>query len=390
MLLFNLADIIIIAILIFAIIRGLESGILRQALSAIGFFAGLLVGILLAPKLAVLGQDQLTRGLISLAVTLVPALVLSGGGELLGLKLAHLAENHHFGPFDAVLGSVFQVATTLIAVWLVAAFLATLPFNGFKSQLADSVIITRLDALLPPAPPVISQIEHVIAPNGFPRVFTGQEPDTSSQTPPDLATLAAVINRDAPSVVKIEGRGCGGIVEGSGFVAGPGLVATNAHVVAGVGRPMVLDGAGTHSTEVVWFDPNLDLAVLRVGGLVGSPLAMVASANIGTPGAALGYPGGGKFTPQPAVISDQFEAEGQDIYDQNPVVRSVYDIQADIEPGNSGGPLIDASGRVIGLVFAKSLDHPDHGYALVMAAVISEIHQAAGSTTPVSTGSCAS
>jgi S1-C subfamily serine protease len=171
----------------------------------------------------------------------------------------------------------------------------------------------------------------------------------------------------------------------------PGLVVTNAHVVAGISRPMVVDGSGAHQTTVVLFDPSYDLAVMRVGGISEPPLSLdPAQASRGVQAAVLGYPGGGPFTVAPAGVMADFEAQGRDIYGQKLTVRNVYEIQAVVRPGNSGGPLVEPDGQVIGVVFSRSTTNDDIGYALASPGVLSRVVQAETKSSPVGTGPCTS
>jgi len=206
----------------------------------------------------------------------------------------------------------------------------------------------------------------------------------------DKRQLMRAVQADQHSVVKIEGRGCGGIVEGSGFVAKTGIVLTNAHVVAGVSRPQVVDVNGEYSATVVLFDPNLDLAVLRVDNLKDAPLPIDSNtAPNGTPAAVLGYPGGGDLHIGTARILQSLEAMGRNIYGQGTTTRLVYSVKATVRPGNSGGPLIAKNGNVIGIVFAESTVNDQTGYALAMHAVSAELAQGATRTLAVGTGACA-
>jgi S1-C subfamily serine protease len=191
-------------------------------------------------------------------------------------------------------------------------------------------------------------------------------------------------------VVKIEGKGCGGIVEGSGYIAAQNTVVTNAHVVAGVPQPLVLDGNGSHPTKVIWFDPDLDVAVLKVGGLAG-PVLTSSSAKVvnGTPAVVAGYPGGGDFTVKAASVLDQFTATGRNIYGRGVTNRDIFELKAEIIPGNSGGPLINKDGVVIGLIFAQSTTYQQVGYALQMSAVLHDLDQALARNQTVATSQCA-
>lgn len=244
---------------------------------------------------------------------------------------------------------------------------------------------------MPSAPTIISDLGSLIDPNGFPQVFIGGEPNPRLNQPlPNLGQLAAAVNKDKSSVVKIEGQGCGGIVEGSGFVVGNDLVATNAHVVAGIRHPYAEDANGNHSVTVIWFDPNLDFAVLRVSNLAGNSLLLKGGqAPKGTAAAILGYPGGGPFNAGTASILDDFTATGRNIYGTGDTNRDVYEIQGNVIPGNSGGPLVNENGSVIGIIFAQSTTYNHVGYALTTDQIINELKQAEAQNQTVSTGRCA-
>lgn len=384
-------DIIIILFLISALLRGREIGLARQAFSTVGFFGGLFLGAWLEPHFVVLAHTALSRSLITLVTTLGCGLLLLSVGEYIGLALKHKLLRLRLNRLDVALGAVAGGLTLLLTVWLVAPVLESLPFTGLQQAVRSSLIVSGLSTSLPPAPNVIADLGHVIYPNGFPQVFTGLEPTPPANVKlPDLGSMNAAVQKDRTSVVKIEGQGCGGVVEGSGFVVSSDLVATNAHVIAGVSNPVVLDGNGGHAATPIWFDPNLDLAVLRVNNLAGKPLPLDTNrASQGTPGVVLGYPGDGNLSAQPASVLNEFTATGRNIYNQGDTNRDVYEVKATIRPGNSGGPLIERSGSVIGVVFAESSTYNQIGYALAMQQVASELHQAEASNTPVGTGACA-
>jgi S1-C subfamily serine protease len=251
--------------------------------------------------------------------------------------------------------------------------------------------VAFLGETLPTAPNVLTKLGHLIDPNGFPQVFAGVEPSVQSNTPlPDLGTLNSAILEDRASVVRVEGQACGQVIEGSGFVAGDGEIITNAHVVAGVTHPKIVDQTGTHQAATISFDPDLDLAILRANGVAGKPLTIheqtVAPA---TAAAVLGYPGGGGFTASAAVILESFTATGRNIYNQGRSDRDIYSLKGDVQQGNSGGPVIAQDGSVIGVIFAKSITNSQVGYALNTSAVIQHVAQANGRTAPVGTGNCA-
>jgi len=384
-------DLLIITFAITATFRGYELGFVRQLFSTAGFFGGLFLGAWLEPHTVGWAHTQLSRVLITLLTTLGCALILLTVGEYLGVRLKHKVVVRRINFFDNSLGAIIGAGSFLISVWLAAAIIGAALPPSLQITLHGSRIVNGLDRVLPNAPTVVADLGNLIDPNGFPQVFIGNEPAPRANINlPSLGSLQAAVSRDKNSVVKVEGQGCGGIVEGSGFVVGSDLVATNAHVVAGIRHPFVQDANGTHSTTVIWFDPNLDFAVLRVNNLSGSSL-VISNAHVapGSAAAVLGYPGGGPLTAGPAAVLDQFTASGRNIYGKGNTQRDVYEVQADIIPGNSGGPLVAQDGSVIGVVFAESTTYQHVGYALTTSRVTSAINQAAAINQAVSTGHCA-
>lgn len=388
-----LVDIAIVILLLSIIARGRETGLVRQAGSAAGFVGGLFIGAWLQPYVMQYADTTLSRALMALTVALGCALVLASIGEYIGGTIKrHIRSLTVVNKADAIGGSLAGVISLLAAVWLFTPVLTGLPSPGLQQALRNSAIVSNLTRSLPSAPEFISSIDRLINPNGFPDVFAGLErqPLDPDAPLPSLGELRPAVEQARASIVKLEGRGCGGIVDGSGFVAADNIIITNAHVVAGVRQPTVVDTNGRHTATVIGFDPDLDMAVLRTSGLAGKPLIMnTSSQRNGTPGVVVGYPGGGGFTASPATILDQFVATGRDIYGRGSTERNVYEIRADIIPGNSGGPLLDKQGQVIGLVFAESVSYEDIGYTLTLEPVVEGLQQAMQRDQAISTGACA-
>lgn len=389
----NYIDIVLVIIFIGAIIRGAQIGFVRQILSTAGFFVGLFLGAWIGPHIVHFAHTTTSRSWLTLLFTLGCALIFLAAGEYIGIRLkSKLIRQRIVEKFDESFGAVVGGITLVLLVWFAAAILVTLPFPSVSNAIRGSYLIAEIDKRLPPTPSITADLSHVIAPNGFPKVFIGSEPNSANTNvnTPSLSSLMSAVNKDQLSVVKIEGDGCGGIVEGSGFVVSHDVVVTNAHVVAGVENPYILDEQGQHQASVIWFDPNLDLAVLTTSNLAGAPLIIsTAIAPDSTPGVVLGFPGGGNFSAAPALVLSSFIATGRNIYNQGDTNRSLYEIKAKVIPGNSGGPLVNANGTVIGIVFAESTTYNDVGYALTMQQPLSEIHQAIQRDQVVTTGSCA-
>jgi uncharacterized membrane protein required for colicin V production len=351
----NLLDVIILLLVLAVAIRGVASGFLRQVGSLGGFLLGLLLGATIAPLVGGIFSGSDWHWLIVLVVFFGVAFTVAGLGETLGYTLSGLAERYRLRPLDATLGAALGVVIALTTVWLLASTFARTagPFLIYEFQ--TSRILQGLDRSLPPAPDVMAKLDRAFGAGGFPRVFTGLEP---SPAPPVTGPNAAAVNAAAAAgraaTVRIEGLGCGGLLEGSGFVAAPGLVATNAHVISA------------------------------------SPLR-VASTNQarGTVGAVLGYPGGGAFTVSPAAVLDRRIAIGRNIYDSGLIHRDIYVLQSVVRPGNSGGPVVTPDGTVIGVVFATSTVNGNIGYALTSAEVQHDLSLAA-TAGAVPTGACVS
>jgi S1-C subfamily serine protease len=387
----NFVDVLIVIFALSALLRGRELGFVRQLFSSVGFFTGLFLGALLQPHLVQNLTSPLSRSLLTILLTLGCGILLLAVGEYVGIHAKRRLQIWKINRVDNFFGSILGVVSILLIFWLSAAILSIMPYTRLQDSLHQSAILRQLDRTLPSAPTIVANLGHLIDPNGFPRVFIGEAPGPPQHIPqPSLGDFQMAVDRARPSVVKVQGQGCGGIVQGSGFVVGSNLVATNAHVVAGIARPFVVDGNGTHTAQVIWFDPNLDFAVLRVNNLAGNALVFSSQhVSRGTPAVVLGFPGGGGFVADPAAVLDEFTATGRNIYNKGATERDVYEIGADIIPGNSGGPLLLVDGTVIGVIFAESTDYEDVGYALSNDQVVSAIRHARTQNRIVSTGSCA-
>ncbi len=386
----NLVDVVLLVVVAVAAIEGLRLGAVLQVLTFGGFWLGMYLGALLASVTGHWAHSQAIRSIVAVGTVLVTAIVLGVAGRVIGARLFRRVHRGRMGSLDSALGVVVAVCASLLAVWLLASTLVSSSSLQFNAALSNSRILRSMDRVLPPPPSVFSRLQGFLSSEGFPPVFAGLVPASAGPVAlPTPAAVDAAVHSAALSTVKIVGVGCNQIQEGSGFIVAPGLVVTNAHVVAGIPAPMVEDGAGRHRTTVVLFDPSYDLAVLRVDGLDEPALALDPGAvPRGTGAAVLGYPGGGSFTYGGAGVMAEFEAEGRDIYGQGLTLREVYELQAVVRPGNSGGPLVLPDGRVAGVVFSRSTTDPDVGYALTSPGVLQRVESVLTSTTPVGTGPC--
>ena len=386
----NLLDLMVVVLVAAALVWGVTTGVSVQLGAYLGFLAGLYLGALLAPEVVGWGSTPYWRAVLTLLAGRD-----SGGGVGCRGRSRRAADRRARGAHPS--GGSRPGARWSCRCHRDAPRRLAGRGSASAARTADvgplvqgSAIIRALDGWLPPAPEATARLERLIDPLDFPRIFAGLEPETRDPVaPPTDAEVAAAAARSGPSTVKVSGRGCGGILQGSGFVAAPGLVLTNAHVIAGVHDIVVEDTAGSRPATPVLFDPALDLAVLRTHGLAGPPLPLAAAdAPRSAVGAVVGYPQGGGLTTTPAAVLATYSALGRDIYGEALVSRRVYALQATVRPGNSGGPFALPDGSVAGIVFAASVSDSAVGYALMGSEVRGDLDRAAASSGPVSTGAC--
>ena len=389
-------DVLIIGLMVLAAVHGLRLGALVQLLTFGGFFLGFVLGTLVWVPLLSSGHGDLTRSILVVSLVMLTACAIGFAGRVLGTWSNVTVRRHHLGHVDSVLGVGVAVLAVLFSVWLVAAVF-TSPnsrFTSLDAAVARSDILHSIDRVLPRAPSIFNDLQTFLNNQGFPQVFsTLTPPSTPSVSTPSTAETRSLADPAAFSTVKILGTACSNEQEGSGFVVGPGLVATNAHVVAGEtsGNTQVLVGNSSYDATPVLFDPSFDLAVLRTDAPLGPALNIDPNlVQRGTPAALLGYPENGPLIIDPAGVTQEITAIGKDIYNSGSVTRIVYALDANVEPGNSGGPLMGPGGQVIGVVFSRSTVYPNVGYALASPGVLTRVQDARQHHSAVGTGPCIS
>jgi S1-C subfamily serine protease len=388
---FTLVDLVILIALVFAISTGYRRGFWLALAQYAGLVLGVVIGATLAPVLMdAVNISGSTRSLGAVLILIVLGAIGSSVGYWVGepIRLRLLARPRS-GRIDSVGGAIFSALAVLSVSWFLGLSLAQVPSPQLSSAIQRSAVLRALDGIAPRPPGFLARVEAIIAGVNFAPVFSGFEPLSPSPQPLPSSIDTPGVRNAQSETLKIQGYGCGGIVFGSGFPVGPGMVLTNAHVVAGTQGTTVRNSAGRSlSARVVLFDSQRDVAILYVPRLALAPLPE-AGAGPGTQGAAIGYPGGNAEQAFAAVVNGEVRAQGRDIYGQNEVVRRIWIIQAQVVPGNSGGPLVDLNGNAIGVIFAASTSSPGQAYALTDAEVQPDIDQAQGRTTSVNVGQCA-
>lgn len=384
-------DVVVVVVIAAAAVHGLRVGALVQVLTLAGFALGVTVGALLTGVAAPLVHDPALRVVVALGLVIGLGALGSILGHLVGSVGNLAARRHRLGPLDSAAGVGVAVVAGLFAVWLVANELAQTQYTWLSAAIQRSGIVRAVDQAMPPLPNVFSRVQAFLGSTGLPPVFTELEPAPVHVPTPSAAWAARVARTAAGSTVKVLGNACGYLQEGSAFVVAPGMVATNAHVVAGEQSTTVVVKGAQYPAVTVSFDPTFDLAILRTSAPLGPPLPIDGSSvPSGTWGAVIGYPEDGPLSIRPAAVATELSAEGRNIYNEGTVVRSVYQIDATIQPGNSGGPLLDGHGEVIGVVFSRSTVYQGVGYALASPGVLRRVDDARGRTRAVSTGACTS
>jgi S1-C subfamily serine protease len=295
---------------------------------------------------------------------------------------------------DSVAGAFVSAAAVLLVAWMIASPLATSPFPAVSSQVRKSALVQAVDGAVPDrVRSVYDSLREAIDRRGLPDVLDPLTPTQVRDVPaPDQRLLASpVVGTVSPSVVKITGiaPSCSRQIDGSGFVYAPGRVMTNAHVLAGVADPVVIAQGQEYEATPVFVDPEVDIAVLVAPGLPEAPLSFATTAaDTGDDSIIMGYPGGGKFWAGPARVRDRVHISGPDFRDTKTVVRDVYALFGTVRAGNSGGPLFDTDGRVLGVVFASAIDDPTTGYALTGPQVAEAATAGSKANAEVTTGPC--
>lgn len=389
-----LVDVVIVLLALLFAINGYREGFIASATAFVGFLGGALIGIQIAPFAA----DFYREALAKLVVALIVVFALAVGGMALatslGYRLRKRLKSHVSRRLDHLAGPIVSVAAVLLVTWVAAAPLAHSSMPAVAGAVRNSSLVSGIDEHMPDTVKgVYESLQESLNTSGMPNVFFGLDPtEARSVEPPDPELAASGLVRDAEeSVLKIHGSApsCDRQIEGSGFVYDDELVATNAHVVAGTDEVRVESDGELLDADVVVFEPERDLAILHVPDLDAAALPLEAqTAGSGEDAIVLGYPGGGPYTATAARVREARIVTGPDIYDDGTVTREVYQLYATIIGGNSGGPLLNPEGEVIGVIFAAAVDDPDTGYALTMDESSPVLEAGRTAAEPVGTGSC--
>ena len=386
-------DIAVIAVALIAAISGWRSGALGSLMSFVGVILGAIAGVMLAPH--VISHVHSPRGKMFAALLLILALVVIGevAGVVLGRAVRGSIRSGPVRAVDSIIGVVLQLVVVVVAAWLLGSPLTSSGQPGLASAVQGSRVISEVDKYAPEwLRTVPKRMSALLSTSGLPNALEPLGPaPTQNVDPPDAALAdSLVVGRTRPSVVKIRGiaQSCQKVLEGTGFVIAPNRVMSNAHVVAGSDSVTIEAEGKKFDATVVSYDPDADISILDVPNLPQEPLVFAEQpAKTGTDAVVLGYPGGGDFVATPARVREIIELSGPDIYKSTTINREVYTIRGTVRQGNSGGPMINRAGQVIGVVFGAAVDDNDTGFVMTTNEVSRQLAKI-GNTAKVPTGRC--
>ncbi|MBX3194353.1 MAG: MarP family serine protease [Microbacteriaceae bacterium] len=388
----RLLDVLLVLLLLVFLGEGLRNGFARSISTIVGIVAGGVAAFFAIPLVAQLLPDPFWR--TAATIGLVIALLAGGhaAGNAIGRAIAGRVAENGLGVVDRLLGALANLVTSALVMALIAGSVAALGIPLVSPAISGSVVLRAIDAITPePLDAGLARLRTLVLEQGLPTIGEALGGIAESPGVPDVDTGTDALAVAAQSVVRISGTAyaCGQNQSGTGFVIAPDRIVTNAHVVAGVPGPVVeapngqaLDG------RVVYFDPADDLAVIAVDGLTAAPLDLAAPLGPGDDAVVDGYPYGGPFTSGPAQVLAISTERLEDIYGSRSSTREVYTLAADIEPGNSGGPLLTTDGDVAGVVFARSATDDDLGYAMTNTELAPVAQRAPGLSTALEPGTC--
>ena len=388
-------DLAILAVALIAAISGWRSGAPGSLLALVGVVLGAVAGVLLAPHIVSHISGPRTQLFVTLFLILTLVVIGEIAGVVLGRAVRGAIRNPTLRVVDSVVGVALQLVLVLTASWLLGTALTSSPQPNLVAAVRGSQVIAEVDAVAPSwlrsVPDRLSALWDTAGLHDVLKPFGPTE--VAAVDPPDVALASsAVVALTQPSVVKVRGvaPSCQKVLEGSGFVVAPNRVMSNAHVVAGSESVTIEVDGQTYNADVVSYDPDADISILDVADLPSAPLQFAdEEAAAGTDGIVMGFPGGGDFAATPARVREVIELSGPDIYRTTTVNREVYTIRGTVRQGNSGGPMINRAGKVLGVVFGAAVDDVDTGFVLTADEVARQMAKV-GNVDRVLTGNCIS
>jgi len=385
-------DAVLILLLVTYLIVGFRAGFAKSLGGIVGIIAGSIAAFFAIPLVGGFVPDAGWRTAATLGVAVALLFVGYAAGASIGDSVSSRFRRAPVRFLDRALGGVVTTVTAALVVLLISTSAAPLGAPVLSQILSSSSVLRAIDGVTPdPVQAMLARLRSIAVRDALPRVTEALGGITDSPDLPDVATNSSALSTAARSVVRVSGNAyaCNQNQSGSGFVAAKNRIITNAHVVAGVTEIVVEARNGQAvSGTVVYFDPIDDLAVIATSSLSVAALGLSPDLEVGDDAVFDGYPFGGPFTSGPARVLSSGSERVDDIYGDTDNPRDVYALAADVQQGNSGGPLLSTDGEVAGVIFAKSADTANLGFAMTNDEVAPVVAQAPDLTKPVTTGGC--
>lgn len=388
---FSWLDALLVLWLLWQLVYGLNAGLVAGLGGLLGIVAGAVAAFFAAPLASQIASSPGWRT----TLVIVGTVVLIGLGHAVGIKLGRTmgraVKSGSIRAVNRVLGGALNLGVAALILSMLAFGVSNLGIPAVSKQLSDSRVISRIDSWTPdPVKAAVAQVRSLVLEEGIPALLNpdGSNVDVAA---PQGETNTPALNAAAQSVMKISGTAfqCGQNQTGTGFVISPERVMTNAHVVAGVSQPVVqTQEQGALPARVVYFDSSQDLAVLAVDSLAAAPLPTAGTVPGGTDTAFAGYPLGGPLQIRPATVLSSGPMLVPDTANGVPSPVDVYQLAGNVQSGNSGGPLLDSAGNIVGVIFAKATSTAAVGFALTMEEAGPVIQAAPTLNSEVGSGSC--
>jgi S1-C subfamily serine protease len=387
-------DLILIAFAAFILAAGWRRGLFVTVFSLVGLACGAWVGRFVLEVInGTSTTTSLSRTAINATVLFVSIGLGSAIGGFVGKRLRNFFSWKPIRFIDNLAGATLSLVAWSVVFWLLATTLLAAPVSSLTNTVSQSKVLNALEQYMPSE--IRNGVESVRVyvsssglPDGFANAFLAPAVEAPDLTSVDAPAVVAALD----SAVKVEGTAaeCSTRLTGSGFVVGPDLIITNAHVLAGVDKPTIrIKGKGkAFEGTVVYFDPALDVALIRTKDIPSVALQISEPLTRGDNAVVAGFPGGGPLTLIPGRVRSVSESNGTDIYGKEPVTREIYSLSADIQQGDSGAPMFALDGTVAGLVFASSATDAQTGYALTAKEFMVGVELASTATKAVDTGEC--
>ncbi len=390
----NVLDWILVVVVIAYAVSGYWQGFISGAFATAGLLIGGFVSVLwLVPKLLGDAESSLWVSLGALFVVLLCASFGQAIFQYFGSRIRDRITWQPVRAVDAVGGAALSAAAVLVVAWVLGVAVSGAALPGLSKEVRSSAVLSKVDSVMPnEADNALGSFNEVVGSSFFPRYLEPFAPERIVEVgpPSDAVARDPQVRTASASVLKIRGENdCGRGVEGTGFMYSPGRIMTNAHVVAGVDNPNVLVGEDEVPATVVYYNSDLDVAVLKVSGINRPFLRFDKTGEARDDAAVLGYPNDGPYNVQAARIRGKQRLRSPDIYGGGTVIREVFSLRSLVRPGNSGGPLLSEDGDVYGVIFAASVTDRDTGYALTAEQVAQSAAQGINSSREVGTGDCA-